>query len=128
MPHLTIYALEEDLAGRELQLISALTDATVLVYGEWAREGVDVRLIGLPHNRWGRGGRPIESSVPAIIFGIREEVFDRPDADHLVRALTTSVADAVGATFGEHARKCVGVEFVGVPSGRTGVGGALNSQ
>ena len=46
MPHLTVHALEGDLAGREAALAAALTDSIAAVYGEWARELVTVQLIG----------------------------------------------------------------------------------
>ena len=48
--------LESELAGRETPLIATLTEAVVAVYGEWAREIVEVRLIGVPAGRWGIGG------------------------------------------------------------------------
>ena len=51
MPHLTVHVLEEDLAGRETQLIGGLTDAIVAVYGDWARDIAVVHLIGLPASR-----------------------------------------------------------------------------
>jgi hypothetical protein len=40
MPHVTLHALDEDLAGREPSLIKHLTNAVVSVYGEWARRSV----------------------------------------------------------------------------------------
>ena len=46
MPHLTVHALEGDLAGREAALAAALTDSIAAVYGEWARELVTVRSSG----------------------------------------------------------------------------------
>jgi phenylpyruvate tautomerase PptA (4-oxalocrotonate tautomerase family) len=70
MPHVTLYALEADLAGREPAAIGHLTDAVVSVYGEWARGSVDVRLIGVPAGRWARGGVPIETAAPSVTFGM----------------------------------------------------------
>ena len=58
MPHLTVYAPESVLTGREAPLIATLTDAVVAVYGDWAREHAVVLLIGVPPGRWGVGGRP----------------------------------------------------------------------
>ena len=55
MPHLTARVPEAQLAGREAALITALTDAVVEVYGEWARDLVVVHLDGIPGGRWGVG-------------------------------------------------------------------------
>lgn len=123
MPHLTVHVLENDLAGRETELIDSLTDAVAAVYGDWAREIVAVQLIGLPANRWAVGGRPARS--PNVRFGIREAAFDRPDASEIVALLIAGVTDAVVAVFGERVRAGVTVELVGAPAGRTGVGGVV---
>ena len=74
MPHVTLYALEEELAGREPGLIGELTNAVVAVYGEWVRSSVDVRLIGIPAGRWARGGAMVSRAAPSVTFGMREEV------------------------------------------------------
>lgn len=37
MPHVTLYALEEKLAGRQSGLIDELTTAVLSLYGEWAQ-------------------------------------------------------------------------------------------
>jgi len=123
MPHLTVHALERDLAGREAALIEALTEAVVAVYGEWVRGIAEVQLVGLPAGRWGIGGKPAEAPAPRVTFGIREAVFGRPDADQIVRRLIAGVTDAVAAVCGEHLRPGVTVDLVGAPDGRTGVGG-----
>ncbi|MEU7242082.1 tautomerase family protein [Streptomyces sparsogenes] len=125
MPHLTVHVLESDLAGREADLIEALTDAVVAVYGEWARDIVDVRLIGLPAGRWGIGGKPAEAPAPSVTFGIKEAAFSRPDAEEIVARLISEVTGAVVAVFGERVRSGVGVELVGTPAGRSGIGGVL---
>lgn len=125
MPHLTVHALESDLAGREAALIEKLTDAVVAVYGDWARSIAVVQLIGLPPNRWGIGGMPAEAPSPSVTFGIMEAAFDRPDADEIVARLVSGVTDAIVDVVGERVRAGVTVEFVGVPAGRTGVGGAV---
>ncbi|MEU9792187.1 hypothetical protein AB0E27_16460 [Streptomyces sparsogenes] len=125
MPHLTVHVLESDLAGRENDLIEALTDAVVAVYGEWARGIVDVRLIGLPAGRWGIGGKPAEAPAPSVTFGIKEAAFSRPDAEQIVARLISGVTDAVVAVFGERVRSGVSVELVGTPAGRSGIGGVL---
>ncbi|TNC27415.1 tautomerase family protein [Amycolatopsis alkalitolerans] len=125
MPHLTVRALEDDLAGREVELIGALTDAVVEVYGDWAREIAVVQLIGLPANRWGIGGKPAESPSPSVTFGINEAAFSRPDAQDIVARLIAGVTDAIVAVFGERVRSGVTVELVGTPMERTGVGGVM---
>ena len=56
MPHLTVLAAEAQLAGHEDTLITALTDAVVSVYGDWARPLVVIRLVGVPTGRWAVGG------------------------------------------------------------------------
>jgi phenylpyruvate tautomerase PptA (4-oxalocrotonate tautomerase family) len=125
MPHLSVHVLESDLAGREAVLIEKLTDAVVAVYGEWARSIAVVRLIGLPPNRWGIGGRPAQAPSPSVTFGIKEAAFGRPDVDEIVARLVSEVTNAIVAVFGEHVRAGVTVELVGIPAGRTGVGGVV---
>jgi|SRR5690349_2004589 phenylpyruvate tautomerase PptA (4-oxalocrotonate tautomerase family) len=125
MPHLSVHVLESDLAGREITLIQKLTDAVVAVYGQWARGRTDVRLIGLPPERWGIGGTPARAPSPSVTFGIRQAVFDRPDADAIVTRLVTGVTDAIVDVFGERVRAGVTVELVGTPAGRTAIGGVI---
>jgi phenylpyruvate tautomerase PptA (4-oxalocrotonate tautomerase family) len=127
MPHLTVHALEKDLAGRESDVITVLTDAVVAVYGDWARDIVVVQLIGLPASRWGIGGKPAPSPSPRVTFGIKEAAFGRPDAEEIVRRLISGVTDALVTVFGERVRSGVTVELVGTPAGRSGVGGVVVS-
>jgi phenylpyruvate tautomerase PptA (4-oxalocrotonate tautomerase family) len=128
MPHLTVHVLEEDLAGRETQLIEGLTDAIVAVYGDWARDIAVVHLIGLPASRWGIGGKPAQTPAPSVVFGIREEAFSRPDAQEVVARLISGVTDALVAVFGERVRSGVTVEFAGIPASRTAIGGVAAAQ
>lgn len=125
MPHLTVHALEGDLAGREAALAEALTESVAAVYGQWAREVVTVRLIGLPPGRWAVGGQLVQNVSPAVTFGIREAMFDRQDADELIRKLIASVTDAIASVFAEQNRAAITVELVATPPGRTGIGGLL---
>ena len=125
MPHLTVHAPESDLAGRESDLIEALTGAVVAVYGDWARDLAVVHLVGVPASRWGVGGKAGRSFAPAVTFGIREAAFARPDADEVVGRLVAGVTDAVVAVFGERVRPGVTVDLVGTVSGRSAVGGVL---
>ena len=117
--------LECDLAGRETALIEKLTDAVVAVYGEWARRIAVVHLIGLPPNRWGVGGAPAQAPSPSVTFGIKEAAFSRPDADEIVARLVSEVTDAIVGVFGERVRDGVTVELIGIPAGRTGIGGVV---
>jgi phenylpyruvate tautomerase PptA (4-oxalocrotonate tautomerase family) len=116
VPHLTVHALEGDLAGREAALAQALTDSVVSVYGPWARELVKVQLIGLPAGRWAIGGTLVQTVPPRVTFGVREEMFTRADADELVARLIASVTDAVAAVVGEQCRAGVTVELVATPA------------
>lgn len=125
MPHVTLYALEEELAGREPGLIEGLTGAVVSVYGEWARGSVDVRLIGIPAGRWARGGVAVATAAPSVSFGMREEVFAREDAAVVVAKLVAAFTEAVVAGFGEGCRDEVLVELVGQPTSRSGLGGRV---
>jgi phenylpyruvate tautomerase PptA (4-oxalocrotonate tautomerase family) len=125
VPHLTLHALERDLAGREAAAITALTEAVVAVYGEWARPDVVVQLVGLPAGRWGIGGHPAAAPSPSVTFSIHEGAFGRPDADEIVARLVAGVTDAVVAVFGEPVRDGVAVDLVGAPPGRGGVGGVV---
>ena len=127
MPHLIVYASESDLTGREGELIAALTDAVVAVYGEWARDIAVVQMIGLPDGRWGIGGRPAKDPAPRVTFGIKEAAFTRPDAKEFVARLTAGVTEALVAVFGERVRSGAAVELVGVPAGRSSVGGKVDT-
>jgi phenylpyruvate tautomerase PptA (4-oxalocrotonate tautomerase family) len=123
MPHLTVHALEGDLAGREAALAQALTDSIAAVYGEWARELVTVQLIGVAVGRWAVGGRLVETASPAVTLAVREAMFARPDAEERIRQLIASLTDATASVFGEPSRARTTVELVATPAGRTGVGG-----
>jgi phenylpyruvate tautomerase PptA (4-oxalocrotonate tautomerase family) len=125
MPHLTVHALEDDLTGREEALAEALTSSVAEIYGQWARELVSIQLIGLPAGRWAVGGKLVPTVSPAVTFGVRAGLFERPDAGELVPRLIASVTDAVTSVFGEQVRAGVVVELVATPPGRTGVGGLL---
>ncbi|SNY49017.1 hypothetical protein [Paractinoplanes atraurantiacus] len=125
MPHVTLYALEKDLAGHETEAIAALTGAVVSVYGEWARSSVDVRLIGIPTGRWARGGVPVTTAAPSVVFGMREEVFTREDAPAVVARLVAAFTESVTAVFGNDCRNEILVELVGQPTSRSGLGGKV---
>jgi phenylpyruvate tautomerase PptA (4-oxalocrotonate tautomerase family) len=126
MPHLTARVPEARLAGREPALITALTDAVVRVYGEWARDLVVVHLDGIPQGRWGIGGSAADDAAPAITFGIREAALSRPDGNEIAARLVAGLTDAVAGVLGEHARSGTSVELVTVPEGRTALGGTIS--
>lgn len=128
MPHLTVHVLEEDLVGREVELIGALTDAVVEIYGEWAREIAVVRLVGVPRGRWGVGGKTVPAPAPSVTFGINEAAFDRPDAREIVARLVSGVTEVIVAVFGERVRSRVAVELVGTPAEHTGIGGIVATR
>ena len=104
MPHMTLYALEEELTRREPGLIRELTNAVVSVYGEWVRSSVDVRLIGIPAGRWARGGAMVATAAPSVTFGMREEVFAREDAARVIARRVSAFTEAVTAVFGDDCR------------------------
>jgi phenylpyruvate tautomerase PptA (4-oxalocrotonate tautomerase family) len=128
LPHVTLYAPEDELAGREPGLIAELTSAVVSVYGEWVRSSVDVRLIGIPAGRWARGGMTVTTAAPSVTFGMREEVFAREDAASVVAQLVSAFTAAVTAVFGDECRDEVLVELVGQPTSRAGLGGKVISD
>src|SRR5512146_2217832 len=125
MPHLTARVPETLLADHEPALITALTDAVVEVYGEWARDLVVVHLDGIPPGRWGVGGRAADDAAPAITFGIREAALARPDGEEIAARLVAGLTDAVASVLGEQARGGTSVELVATPEGRVGIGGTI---
>jgi phenylpyruvate tautomerase PptA (4-oxalocrotonate tautomerase family) len=127
MPHLTARVPETQLAGHEPALITALTEAVVEVYGEWARDLVVVQLDGIPPGRWGIGGRAADDAAPAITLGIREAALARPDGNQIAARLVAGLTDAVASVLGEQARSGTSVELVATPPGRTGTGGAISA-
>lgn len=128
MPHVTLRVPEAQLAGREPALISALTDAVVQVYGDWARDLVVVHLDGIPNGRWGIGGTPVDEAAPAITFGIREAALTRPGGDEVAAQLVARLTDAVADVLGEQARGGTSIELVAIPEGRSGLGGAISTR
>lgn len=129
MPHLTVSATESQLSGRETALISALTDAVVAVYGEWARPLVVVHLVAVPAGRWAVGGRIVDAdAAPEVRFGIRAGALTRPDGIDIARRLVAAVTDAVAGALGEQLRAAVLVELVPQPDDQVGVGGTLISD
>ena len=125
MPHITLHALDDQLHGHEAELITALTEAVVEVYGDWARDIAVVQLVGVQPGRWGVGGRQVTDVAPAVTFGVREGALTRPEGPEMARRLAAAVTDAVVGVLGEQHRAGLTVELVGTPEGRSAVGGVL---
>ncbi|MEU7859188.1 hypothetical protein [Nonomuraea sp. NPDC049141] len=127
MPHFEVRIHEEELDGKvEPKLIAALTDALVKVYGERARSMAVVELFGIPRHRWGIGGVPATVNAPIVSLNLREVALNLPGVDAAPTRLIASITDAVVEVFGESIRQQVTVYVVGVPAGRSGVGGDVD--
>lgn len=124
MPHLTADLPETRLAGNERALVTALTEAIVGVYGEWARPLVSVRLFGVPAGRFAQGGVAVDTSA-SVTLGVRSGVFERADAAEITIRLGAALTDAVTSVLGEDLRPGTMVELLASPPERTFVGGAL---
>jgi phenylpyruvate tautomerase PptA (4-oxalocrotonate tautomerase family) len=126
MPHLTVQIHEDELDGKvEPRLVRALTDAVAAVYGDWARAVAVVDLFGIPRGRSGIGGRPTDINAPIVTLTTREGALHRPEIPDAAARLIASITDAVVTVFGETVRPHVTVLVIGIPSGRSGVGGEL---
>lgn len=124
MPHLTVHLPENRLTGNEPELISALTEAIIDVYGEWARDLVSIRLAGVSAGRFAQGGKAVDTNA-SVTLGVRAGVFDRPDAAEITTRLGTALTDAITQVLGEGLRAGTMVELVASPPERTFVGGSL---
>ncbi|WP_214415695.1 tautomerase family protein [Sphaerisporangium fuscum] len=124
MPHLTVHLPENRLTGSEAKLVTALTEAIVGVYGDWARDLVSIRLAGVPAGRFAQGGTAVDTNV-SVTLGVRAGVFDRPDAAQITARLGAALTDAITRVLGEELRTGTMVELVASPQERTFVGGAL---
>ncbi|MEU8364397.1 tautomerase family protein [Nonomuraea sp. NPDC048882] len=125
MPHLTARLPESKLSGREPELIAALTEAVVHVYGEWARDLVVVHLDGVPRGRWAVGGKVVDDAAAAITFGIREAALTRPGGKEIAARLVAGLTDAVADVLGAETRAGTSIDLVAMPEGRSGLGGII---
>ncbi|QIY96166.1 4-oxalocrotonate tautomerase family protein [Streptomyces sp. S1D4-11] len=124
MPHLTVHIREETLDGDvEPKLVRALTDAVAAVVGEWARTVAVVELFGVPEHRWGTAGIPGKAPAPLVTLNMREAGLTHPQIPDAPARLISSLTEAVTTVLGESVREHVTVLIVGVPAGRSGVGG-----
>ncbi|WP_149262891.1 hypothetical protein [Actinomadura sp. K4S16] len=122
MPHLTAHLPEDKLAGRESELVTALTEAIVGVYGEWARDLATVHLSGVPAGRLAQGGKAVDTNA-SLVMGVRAAAFDRPDAPEIMASLAAGLTDAITTVLGEDFRPGTTVELVPSPQERTFVAG-----
>ena len=125
MPHLTVHAEEHQLAGREVALVSALTDSIAEVYGEWARPLVVARLVGVPRTRWAVGGTFETAPGPEVTLGVRASALLPPEGPEAARRLVAGLTDAVVSVLGEELRASVLVELVPQADDLVGTGGVL---
>ncbi|MHA5049894.1 tautomerase family protein [Streptomyces sp. SD15] len=126
MPHLTVQIREEALDGEvEPKLIRELTEAVAAVFGDWARAVAVVDLFGVPESRWGTGGIPGEALAPVVTLNMREGGLTHPEIPDAPARVIESLTEGVVAVLGESVRKHVTVLVVGVPAGRSGVGGEV---
>ncbi|WP_416974119.1 tautomerase family protein [Streptomyces sp. 4F14] len=125
MPHCTVHLGEEALAGQETKLIVALTDAVGSVFGDDFRKLVGVDLIGVPAHRRGTGGVVTGGATPQITLSMREGAYRHPGVPEAPARLVGAITDAVAGVLGEETRERTLVTLVGVPEGRSGVGGRL---
>lgn len=125
MPHYHVHVFEEQLDGEiEPKIIASLTEAVVRVFGERARALAVVEIVGVPAGRWGLGGVPRdERAMPVVTLSLREPAFHVPEVEDVPTQLIVSITDAMVEVFGEQVRPHVNVRLVGVPTGRSGVGG-----
>jgi phenylpyruvate tautomerase PptA (4-oxalocrotonate tautomerase family) len=128
MPHLVLHAPEHQLTGNEALLITALTEAVVGIYGEWARPLVAVRLDGVPRGRWAIGGAVVNATAPEVTFGVRASALARADGPEIARRLVAGITDAVAGVLGDEFREITMVELVPQHDDRVGVGGRLISE
>ncbi|MES4905656.1 MULTISPECIES: hypothetical protein [unclassified Streptomyces] len=126
MPHFTVQIREEELDGTtEPKLVRALADAVGEVYGERLRSVAVVDLVGVARGRHGVGGVLTEENAPVVTLNIRERALTHPDVENAPARLIASITDAMATVLGESVRKQVSVGIVGVPAGRSGVGGEV---
>ncbi|MET7645500.1 nuclear transport factor 2 family protein [Streptomyces sp. NPDC005426] len=128
MPHLTVHALEPQIAGHESDLIARLTDAVTSVYGEWARDLVVVRLVALAAGRWAVGGVARHDVAPTVTLAVREKALSGADGPRTAARLVAAVTDAVARALGEQHRGGTVVDLLAARDDPTAVGGRLVSE
>lgn len=123
MPHFQVPVHEEELDGNvEGRQARSLTEALVQVCGERARSMAVAEIFGIPRHRWGVGGVLGGVHAPVVSLHVREAALHLPGIDDAPGQLSRAIADAVVGAFGEAIRDHIGVQLIGVPTGRSGVG------
>ncbi|WP_369206943.1 4-oxalocrotonate tautomerase family protein [Streptomyces sp. PU-14G] len=129
MPHFEVQIHEEALGGEDSpvsgRLVEELTEAALTVYPESFRDIVAVELLGVERGRWGVGGKLTEEPSPIVTLRSKEGLFHHPHFARAPEKLISAITDAVVAVLGESVRERVTVRLVGIPAGRSGVGGRL---
>ncbi|MCL2536579.1 MAG: nuclear transport factor 2 family protein [Nocardiaceae bacterium] len=125
MPHVTIRALENQLAGAEERLIAGITEALASVYGERIRPSVVVQLVGREPNRWAVGGSTRDEVAPLVTFATREAALTRPGGHQVAARLSTALTGAVVAVLGEQHRAGIVLDVVTRRDDRVAIGGNL---
>jgi len=122
VPHFNVHMFEESLDGVvEGSTIRALTESVVAVYGERARPLAVVEILGVPRSRWGIGGAPAVDHRPIVTLSMREPALHL--VDDAPARLIAAITDAMVGVLGDPVRDHLVVTVVGIPSGRSGVGG-----
>lgn len=91
--------------------------------GEWARTVAVVELLGVPEHRWGTACVPGRAPAPLVTLTLREAGLTHPRIPDAPARLIRTLTEAVTTVLGESVREHVSVLIVGVPAGRSGVGG-----
>jgi phenylpyruvate tautomerase PptA (4-oxalocrotonate tautomerase family) len=121
MPHCTVTIAEQALDDAvETELVAALTDAIVSVYGEWARPLAVVDLVAVPQTRLGLGGKVAAGPSPAVTLSSRDRLFEV--IDDAATRLITALTDAVVVVLGEQTRPRVTVTLLAEPAEHSDVG------
>ncbi|MQA01908.1 MAG: hypothetical protein GEV07_03990 [Streptosporangiales bacterium] len=126
MPHVTVHLCEDLLDDDSSRaIIHHLTEAVAGVAGGWARPLVVVELFGVPRAHWGLGGTPAVEHVANVTLAVRDRAFDDSVIPDAAARFIAAITDGMLAALGEGIRKNLNVLTLGVPSGRSGVGGEV---
>ncbi|RKN37178.1 tautomerase family protein [Streptomyces hoynatensis] len=126
MPHFSARIQEKALDEATVPaLIGELTEAVVSVFGDWARPVAAVDVFGVPEGRLGVGGLPTGENAPFVTLHMREGALRHPEVENAPARLIAAITEALAKVFGEQAGRRAVVEIVGVPAGRSGVGGEV---
>ncbi|MEU3962782.1 hypothetical protein AB0F42_23735 [Streptomyces buecherae] len=71
-------------------------------------------------------GVPASVHAPVVALHVREAALSLPGIGDAPGRLIRAITDAVAEACGESVRDNVSVHLIGVPAGRSGVGGAID--